>query len=141
MTAMTHAFPEFPHLPGIQSQRPFSLPQQTYLQAQFLLEQCKGEAQRWLEGDYSAEELKRMGSLEMMDHLDAYRDQLGYDEALEMVIEAKKHLIEWGFEQLRRGSQMLPAAEILAKRTLILKRPLLREQFVEICMGMIPREP
>ncbi len=138
---MTHAFPEFPHLSGIKSQRPFSLPQQTYLQAQFLLEQCKGEAQRWLEGDYSAEELKRMGSLEMMDHLDAYRDQLGYDESLEMVIEAKKHLIEWGFEQLHQGSQTLPAAEILAKRMLILKRPLLREQFVEICMGMIPREP
>jgi hypothetical protein len=138
---MTHAFPEFPHLPGIQSQRPFSRPQQTYLQAQFLLEQCKGEAQRWLEGEYSVEELKRMGTFEVMDYLGTAQDQLGYDEALETFIEARNHLIEWGFEQLRQGSQLLPATEILAKRTLILKRPLLREQFVEICMGMIPREP
>ena len=138
---MTHTFPEFPHLPGIHSQRPFSRPQQNYLSAQFLLKQCKDEAQRWFEGEYSAEELNRMGRFETMDYLDAAHDQLGYDEALEMVTEARNQLIEWGFEQLRQGSQLLPAAEILAQRTLILKRPLLREQFVEICMGMIPREP
>jgi hypothetical protein len=138
---MTHTFPEFPHLPGIHSQRPFSLPQQNYLSAQFLLKQCKDEAQRWFEGEYSAEELNRMGRFETLDYLDAAHDQLGYDEALEMVTEARNQLIEWGFEQLRQGSQLLPAAEILTKRTLILKRPLLREQFVEICMGMIPREP
>jgi hypothetical protein len=141
MRTMNHILPEFPHMPDIQSQRPFSRPQQNYLHAQFLLKQCKDEAQRWFEGDYSAEELNRMGRFETMDYLDAAQDQLGYDEALETFIEARNQLIEWGFEQLRQGSQMLPAAEILAKRTLILKRPLLREQFVEICMGMIPQEP
>lgn len=129
-------FPDLPELADLKSQRSFSLPQQNYLLSFFLLEHCKDEAQRWLEGDYPAEELERMNWPEKWERLNEYQEQLRYDEALETFIQARNHLIEWGFDHLRQGPQTPPVVEILAQRKSIVRRPRLRDAFVEICMRM-----
>lgn len=137
---MIPAFPDFPELSGIQSERPFSLPQQNYILAQFFLDQCCQEAQLWLEGDYPAEELERMDLRTRMACLRAYREQLGYHEAVDLLIEAKSQLLAWGIEQLEHGPQTLYVVEILARKELIFKRPRLQQRFIELCMKMIPKE-
>lgn len=113
---MTSVFPDFPELSQIKSERSFSLPQQNYLLSQFLLQHCDEEAQRWLEGEYPAEEFERLSPLEKWERLHDYRHQLEYEQALDLFLEARKHLIAWGFEHLRKQPQTPPVMEILAKR-------------------------
>lgn len=137
---MIPAFPDFPELSGIHSERPFSLPQQNYVLAQFFLDRCCQEAQLWLEGDYLAEEREQMDLRTRMACLRAYREQLGYYEAVYLLIEAKRQLLAWGFEQLEQGRQTPHVVKILAKRECISKHPRLEQSFVELCMRMIPKE-
>ncbi len=137
---MLHAFPDFPHLADLEGDHSFSLPQQCYIIMRVQLDQCKKEAQCRLEGEYSAEELARLDTLTVLDQLDDYRDQLGYDELLDTSIQAERLLLAWGFEQLRLGPQRNLAIEILAHEQLILKRPRLKEAFIELCLHMVPQE-
>lgn len=137
---MIPAFPDFPELSGIQSERPFSLPQQNYVLARFFLEQCCQEAQLWLEGDYPAEEREQMDLRTRLECVRAYREQLGYHEAIKLLIEAKSQLLAWGMEQLEQGPQTPYVMEILTKKAQIFKHPRLQQCFVELCMKMIPKE-
>lgn len=137
---MIPAFPDFPEPSGIQRERPFSLPQQNYVLAQFFLEHCCQEAQLWLEGEYPMEELTQMDLHTRLACVRAYREQLGYHEAVELLIEAKSQLLAWGIEQLEQGPQTPYVVEILAKKELIFKRPRLEQRFIELCMKMIPKE-
>lgn len=133
---MQEAFPAYPGLCGVHTQRAFSLPQQNYLLARFLLEECREEAQRRLEADCPGDEQARMGRRAYAERLDGYREQLGYDELLTLYSEAKRQLIAWGIERLRRGAPSPAAQPILARVDLIWKRPRLQERFLEICMQM-----
>lgn len=133
---MSEAFPVFPDLAGIQSERAFSMQQQNYLVAKCLLDECHSEAQRLLEGDYSAEQRDHMDRSAYAACLGGYLEQLDYYSHLDTFIEAKRQLLEWGMEYLRQGTQTPTAQAILTKSDLIQKMPSLQEKFLEICMRM-----